>query len=65
MQREFAIIKCLFVRPALREELDGKKDVVVFDFLGKDSIRYYNSVPVSIVACATEALVLSVLVNVL
>lgn len=31
---------------ALQEELDGKKDVVEFDFLGKDSIRYYNKVPV-------------------
>lgn len=24
----------------------GKENVVVFDFLGKDSIRYYNEVPV-------------------
>lgn len=24
----------------------GKQHVVVFDFLGKDSIRYYNEVPV-------------------
>ena len=31
---------------ALHEELDGKEKVVVFDFLGKDSIRYYNAVPV-------------------
>ena len=31
---------------ALHEELDGKKNVVEFDFLGKDSIRYYNCVPV-------------------
>ena len=30
----------------LHEELDGKKYVVEFDFLGKDSIRYYNAVPV-------------------
>ncbi|CAD5208375.1 unnamed protein product [Bursaphelenchus xylophilus] len=30
----------------LNEELDGKKYVVEFDFLGKDSIRYYNKVPV-------------------
>ena len=30
----------------LHEELDGQKDVVEFDFLGKDSIRYYNRVPV-------------------
>ncbi|PIO29473.1 hypothetical protein AB205_0085840, partial [Aquarana catesbeiana] len=27
-------------------ELDGQKHVVEFDFLGKDSIRYYNKVPV-------------------
>nr|DBA23890.1 TPA: hypothetical protein GDO54_011605 [Pyxicephalus adspersus] len=27
-------------------ELDGQKYVVEFDFLGKDSIRYYNKVPV-------------------
>ena len=40
----------LFGLPALHEELDGKKDVVVFDFLGKDSIRYYNSVPVSVIS---------------
>lgn len=30
----------------LNPELDGQKDVVEFDFLGKDSIRYYNRVPV-------------------
>jgi len=30
----------------LHEELNGKQYVVVFDFLGKDSIRYYNEVPV-------------------
>ncbi|XP_060517379.1 DNA topoisomerase I, mitochondrial isoform X1 [Cylas formicarius] len=30
----------------LHEEKDGKEYVVVFDFLGKDSIRYYNEVPV-------------------
>uniref|UniRef100_A0A1B6KCH3 DNA topoisomerase I n=1 Tax=Graphocephala atropunctata TaxID=36148 RepID=A0A1B6KCH3_9HEMI len=30
----------------LHEEKDGKENVVVFDFLGKDSIRYYNEVPV-------------------
>jgi len=28
------------------EELDGKEFVVEFDFLGKDSIRYHNAVPV-------------------
>jgi DNA topoisomerase I len=26
--------------------MDGQKYVVEFDFLGKDSIRYYNRVPV-------------------
>lgn len=30
----------------LHKELDGKEYVVVFDFLGKDSIRYYNAVSV-------------------
>ncbi|XP_033125260.1 DNA topoisomerase I, mitochondrial-like [Anneissia japonica] len=30
----------------LHEELDGKEYVVEFDFLGKDSIRYYNKVSV-------------------
>ncbi|XP_039619433.1 DNA topoisomerase I, mitochondrial isoform X1 [Polypterus senegalus] len=30
----------------LHPELDGKHNVVEFDFLGKDSIRYYNQVPV-------------------
>ncbi|KAJ1084251.1 hypothetical protein NDU88_004403 [Pleurodeles waltl] len=30
----------------LYPELDGEKHVVEFDFLGKDSIRYYNKVPV-------------------
>ncbi|XP_012286815.1 DNA topoisomerase I, mitochondrial [Orussus abietinus] len=30
----------------LHEQKDGKDYVVVFDFLGKDSIRYYNEVPV-------------------
>ncbi|XP_053305033.1 DNA topoisomerase I, mitochondrial-like [Spea bombifrons] len=30
----------------LYPELDGEKYVVEFDFLGKDSIRYYNKVPV-------------------
>nr|CAG4649989.1 EOG090X0296 [Sida crystallina] len=31
---------------SLHEEMNGKQFVVVFDFLGKDSIRYYNEVPV-------------------
>ncbi|CAG9854389.1 unnamed protein product [Phyllotreta striolata] len=30
----------------LHEKKDDKEYVVVFDFLGKDSIRYYNEVPV-------------------
>ena len=30
----------------LEAEKDGKEYVVIFDFLGKDSIRYYNEVPV-------------------
>jgi len=30
----------------LYDEKDGKEYVVEFDFLGKDSIRYFNSVPV-------------------
>ncbi|GBN83064.1 DNA topoisomerase 1 [Araneus ventricosus] len=30
----------------LDKEKDGKKYIVSFDFLGKDSIRYFNSVPV-------------------
>ncbi|KAG9347801.1 hypothetical protein JZ751_003816 [Albula glossodonta] len=30
----------------LHEKLDGQECVVEFDFLGKDSIRYYNKVPV-------------------
>ncbi|XP_034444355.1 DNA topoisomerase 1-like [Hippoglossus hippoglossus] len=30
----------------LHEQLDGSDCVVEFDFLGKDSIRYYNKVPV-------------------
>lgn len=31
---------------SLHEEKNGKEYVVVFDFLGKDSIRYYNEVSV-------------------
>lgn len=30
----------------LHEEFNGKSYVVEFDFLGKDSIRYQNSIPV-------------------
>ncbi|XP_077074719.1 DNA topoisomerase I, mitochondrial isoform X3 [Siphateles boraxobius] len=31
---------------SLHRHLDGQEHVVEFDFLGKDSIRYYNKVPV-------------------
>ncbi|KAG7246209.1 hypothetical protein CRUP_003802, partial [Coryphaenoides rupestris] len=30
----------------VHDRLDGSDFVVEFDFLGKDSIRYYNKVPV-------------------
>jgi DNA topoisomerase-1 len=30
----------------LHDEKDGNESVVTFDFLGKDSIRYFNEVPV-------------------
>lgn len=30
----------------LHDNMNGKENVVVFDFLGKDSIRYYNEVEV-------------------
>lgn len=30
----------------LNEEMNGKEFVVEFDFLGKDSIRYYNAVAI-------------------
>ncbi len=30
----------------LHEQLEGSECVVEFDFLGKDSIRYYNKVPI-------------------
>ncbi|KAG5848539.1 hypothetical protein ANANG_G00099530 [Anguilla anguilla] len=32
---------------ALHPKLDGEENVVEFDFLGKDCIRYYNKVPVT------------------
>lgn len=35
-----------FEHLTLHEHKDGKDYVVVFDFLGKDSIRYYNEVSV-------------------
>lgn len=37
-------LRCEHIK--LHEELDNQKYVVEFDFLGKDSIRYYNRVPV-------------------
>ncbi|KAF7639953.1 DNA topoisomerase I [Meloidogyne graminicola] len=37
-------LRCEHIK--LHEELDDLKYVVEFDFLGKDSIRYYNRVPV-------------------
>ncbi|GMT02473.1 hypothetical protein PENTCL1PPCAC_24647, partial [Pristionchus entomophagus] len=37
-------LRCEHIK--LHEELDGKKNVVELDFLGKDSIRYTNKVPV-------------------
>ncbi|KAI1713512.1 eukaryotic DNA topoisomerase i, catalytic core domain-containing protein [Ditylenchus destructor] len=37
-------LRCEHIK--LHEELDKEKYVVEFDFLGKDSIRYYNKVPV-------------------
>ena len=40
------ISKFLFYFTELHDNLDDKKNVVEFDFLGKDSIRYVNQVPV-------------------
>ncbi|KFD53444.1 hypothetical protein M514_05708 [Trichuris suis] len=37
-------LRCEHIK--LHDELDGQENVVEFDFLGKDSIRYYNRVPV-------------------
>lgn len=37
-------LRCEHIK--LHESLDGQQFVVEFDFLGKDSIRYYNRVPV-------------------
>ena len=37
-------LRCEHIK--LHDEMDGQKYVVEFDFLGKDSIRYYNRVPV-------------------
>jgi len=37
---------CLTSFTELYEELDGQNYVIEFDFLGKDSIRYYNKVTV-------------------
>ena len=41
---DFKFISVLF--PALHCEKDDQEFVVEFDFLGKDSIRYTNNVPV-------------------
>lgn len=40
------LINDLMFVQELHEELDGQHNVIEFDFLGKDSIRYYNKVPV-------------------
>lgn len=37
-------LRCEHIK--LSKHLDGQDYVVEFDFLGKDSIRYYNKVPV-------------------
>uniref|UniRef100_F6RCY1 DNA topoisomerase I n=1 Tax=Ciona intestinalis TaxID=7719 RepID=F6RCY1_CIOIN len=37
-------LRCEHIK--LHKHLDGKDFIVEFDFLGKDSIRYYNKVPV-------------------
>lgn len=37
-------LRCEHIK--LHDEMDNDKYVVEFDFLGKDSIRYYNRVPV-------------------
>uniref|UniRef100_H2Y8H5 DNA topoisomerase I n=1 Tax=Ciona savignyi TaxID=51511 RepID=H2Y8H5_CIOSA len=37
-------LRCEHIK--LHKQLDGKDFIVEFDFLGKDSIRYYNKVPV-------------------
>ena len=42
--RYFKSICCLSAE--LHDEMDGKEFVVEFDFLGKDSVRYYNKIPV-------------------
>ena len=35
-----------FLSLELHEEWEDKENVVEFDFLGKDSVRYWNFVPV-------------------
>uniref|UniRef100_A0A915IA65 DNA topoisomerase I n=1 Tax=Romanomermis culicivorax TaxID=13658 RepID=A0A915IA65_ROMCU len=37
-------LRCEHIK--LHDEIDGQEWVVEFDFLGKDSIRYYNKIPV-------------------
>ena len=41
----------LFLVTELHKELDDQENVVEFDFLGKDSIRYQNKVPVEKRVC--------------
>ena len=41
----------LFLPKELHKELDDQENVVEFDFLGKDSIRYQNKVPVEKRVC--------------
>ena len=36
----------LFILLELHDEWEDKENVVEFDFLGKDSVRYWNFVPV-------------------
>uniref|UniRef100_A0A3P9LDF4 DNA topoisomerase I n=2 Tax=Oryzias latipes TaxID=8090 RepID=A0A3P9LDF4_ORYLA len=44
--RQRAVALYFIDKLALRAENEGQEYVVEFDFLGKDSIRYYNKVPV-------------------
>lgn len=40
-----------FFTVELHEEWEDKENVVEFDFLGKDSVRYWNFVPVEKKVC--------------
>lgn len=40
------LINCISFSLELHEEWEDKENVVEFDFLGKDSVRYWNFVPV-------------------